>query len=126
MRDHLRMAGLRVTVSAEPATVNRVKTKLRSIGVQSPEIQAAIGMPLSRWLTSNPGLPLWAALALVLESTGRFTPETYGDAAPDAIPLAPPLTIVTVTGEMPQPKGIIKLSTLNRRRPFDSLQVDQA
>jgi hypothetical protein len=126
MRDHLRMAGLRVTVSAEPATVNRVKTKLRSVGVQSPEIQAAIGMPLSRWLASNPGLPLWAALALVLESAGRFTPEACGDAAPDAMPLAPPFTIVTVPGEICRTKGIIKVSTLNRRRPLASLQADRA
>jgi hypothetical protein len=74
MRDHLNMAGLRVNISTEPATVNRMKTKLRSIGIHSPEIQDAIGMTLERFLKVNPGLPLWAALALVLESIGRFTP----------------------------------------------------
>lgn len=79
MRGHLSMAGLRVNVSMEPATVNRLKTKLRSIGVHSPEIQEAIGMPLAKFLKVNPGLPLWAALALVLESVGRFTPELVGD-----------------------------------------------
>jgi hypothetical protein len=78
MRDHLSMAGLRVNVSTEPATVNRLKTKLRSIGVHSPEIQEAIGMPLAKFLKVNPGLPLWAALALVLESVGRFTPDMGG------------------------------------------------
>ncbi len=78
MRGHLSMAGLRVNVSTEPATVNRLKTKLRSIGVHSPEIQEAIGMPLAKFLKVNPGLPLWAALALVLESVGRFTPEMGG------------------------------------------------
>jgi hypothetical protein len=80
MRDHLSMAGLRVTVNTEPASVNRMKTKLRGVGVHSPEIQEAIGMPLAKFLKVNPGLPLWAALALVLESVGRFTPE-MGDAA---------------------------------------------
>lgn len=80
MRGHLRVAGLRVKYSTEPATVNRMKERLRSIGVHSPEIQEAIGMPLGRWLMVNPRLPLWAALALVLESIGRFTP----DAAPTA------------------------------------------
>lgn len=80
MRGHLSMAGLRVNVSTEPATVNRIKAKLRSIGVHSPEIQEAVGMPLARWLKVNPGLPLWAALALVLESIGGFTPEMDGAA----------------------------------------------
>jgi hypothetical protein len=75
MRGHLSVAGLQVKSSTEPATVNRLKTKLRSIGVHSPEIQDAIGMPLMKFLKVNPGLPLWAALALVLESIGRFSPE---------------------------------------------------
>jgi hypothetical protein len=75
MRGHLSVAGLRVKSSTEPATVNRMKTKLRSVGVHSPEIQDAVGMPLAKFLKVNPGLPLWAALALVLESIGRFTPE---------------------------------------------------
>lgn len=34
-------------------------------------------MPLGRFLEVNPKLPLWAALALVLESTGKFTPEGF-------------------------------------------------
>lgn len=78
MRGHLRMAGLRINATSEPATVPRMKSKLRSIGVHSPEIQEAIGMTLEGFLKVNPRLPLWAALALVLESIGRFTPEMGG------------------------------------------------
>jgi len=78
MRGHLKVAGLRVRCSDEPATANRIRTKLRGIGVHAPEIQTAIGMPLARFLKVNPKLPLWAALALVLESTGRFTPNDGG------------------------------------------------
>ncbi len=80
MRGHLSMAGLRVKCSTEPATVSRIKNRLRAIGIHSPEIQEAIGMPLARFLKVNTGLPLWAALALVLESMGRFTPEMGGSA----------------------------------------------
>lgn len=75
MRGHLRMAGLRVKVNAEPATVPRMKSLLRTIRIHSPEVQDAVGMPLGQWLERNPRLPLWAALALVLEGTGRFTPD---------------------------------------------------
>lgn len=81
MRGHLRVAGVKVGASSEPATVQRMKAKLRAVGIHFPEIQEAIGMPLGRFLEVNPGLPLWAALALVLESIGRFTPEGFaGDA----------------------------------------------
>lgn len=81
MRGHLKVAGVKVGASAEPATVQRMKAKLRAVGIHSPEIQEAIGMPLGRFLEVNPRLPLWAALALVLESIGRFTPEgVEGDA----------------------------------------------
>ncbi len=77
MRGHLKVAGVKVGASTEPATVQRMKAKLRAIGIHSPEVQEAIGMPLSRFLEVNPRLPLWAALALVLESTGRFTSEGF-------------------------------------------------
>lgn len=77
MRGHLKVAGVKVASSAEPATVQRMKAKLRALGIHSPEVQEAIGMHLSRFLEVNPRLPLWAALALVLESTGRFTPEGF-------------------------------------------------
>ncbi|NQW79659.1 MAG: hypothetical protein HQ445_00605 [Polaromonas sp.] len=78
MRGHLRMAGLRIKYSAEPATVSRIKDRLKSIGKDSNEIQEAIGMPLAKFLKVNPGLPLWVALALVLESMDGFTPEIGG------------------------------------------------
>ncbi len=77
MRGHLREAGVKVGSDSEPATVPRMKTKLRAVGIHSPEIQDAIGMPLGRFLQVNPGLPLWAALALVLEGISRFTPEGF-------------------------------------------------
>lgn len=72
MRGHLKAAGLQVRHNGEPATVARLKTKLRAVGIHGPEIQDAIGLPLRSFLQVNPGLPLWAALALVLESTGRY------------------------------------------------------
>lgn len=78
MRAHLKEAGLRVNASNEPATVERMKALLRAVGVHSPEIQESVGMPLARFLETNPRMPLWAALALVLESTGRFTPADGG------------------------------------------------
>lgn len=81
MRGHLKVAGVKVAVSTEPATAQRMKAKLRAVGIHSPEIQEAIGMTLGRFLEVNPGLPLWAALALVLESIGRFTPEGAGEGA---------------------------------------------
>jgi len=81
MRGHLKVAGVRVAASTEPATVSRIKAKLRAVGVQSSEVQEAVGMPLGRFLKANPRLPLWAALALVLESIGRFTPEGFAGSA---------------------------------------------
>lgn len=74
LRAYLTAAGLSSPVSVEPATVPRMKAKLRSINIHSPEVQDAIGMSLAGYLKANPRLPLWVALALVLEATGRFTP----------------------------------------------------
>lgn len=74
MRGHLRVAGILVTVSVEPATEPRIKAKLRQVGVFGKEIKEATGMTVNKYLKSNPNLPLWAGLALILESTGRFTP----------------------------------------------------
>ncbi len=72
MQGLLKAAGVRITSFAEPATPTRVKAKLRAAGVTLPEANEAIGMTIDRFLQVNPGLPLWAALALVLESTGKF------------------------------------------------------
>lgn len=74
LRGHLSVAGVKVNVTAEPATVPRLKALLRRAGVMSAELQESVGMPLKRYLVANPGLPLWVALSMVLEATGRFTP----------------------------------------------------
>lgn len=105
MRGHLRVAGLRVKCNTEPATVPRIKAKLRSIGVASPEIQEAIGMPLARWLKVNPRLPLWSALALVLESVGRFTPSGGDTQSPEPVAI-------------PEPVPLIRVAMPTHRRPF--------
>ena len=76
MCDHLRAAGLRSPDISEPATVTRLRCLLRRAGVDGPEIMACVGSTLAGYLLRNPSLPLWAALALVLESTGRFTRAT--------------------------------------------------
>lgn len=118
MRGHLRVAGIRITVNSEPATAKRVKAKLREVGVHSPEVQTAVGMSLPKWLAANPRLPLWAALALVLEGTGRFTPMSP---APDgclcdsrpSVNLAPPVAAPT-----PRAAPIINVIGLSRPRPF--------
>lgn len=73
MLEHLKAAGVRVASRQEPATVARMRAKLRSLGVLSPQVVEAIGMPLGRYLQKNPRLPLWAALALVLEAMGSYT-----------------------------------------------------
>lgn len=73
MLEHLKAAGVRVGSRQEPATVARMRAKLRGVGVLSGQIMEAVGMPLGRFLQKNPGLPLWAALALVLEALGTYT-----------------------------------------------------
>ena len=72
MRAHISAAGLRVSDNIEPATVTRLRSLLRKVGIQGPEIGASVGTDLVGFLKLNPLLPLWAAVALVLESTGRF------------------------------------------------------
>lgn len=81
MRGHLKVAGVRVGSSAEPASVTRMKEKLRAVGIHGPEVHEAVGMPLDRFLEVNPRMPLWAALALVLESLGRFTSQVFAEQA---------------------------------------------
>jgi hypothetical protein len=72
MRDHIKAAGIRVPIQMEPATVNRLRIMLKRIQIAGIEIKDSLGTTLAGFLMLNPGLPLWAALALVLESTGRF------------------------------------------------------
>ena len=75
MREHLRQAGLIVRNNGEPATERRMKVLLRRVGIYAPEVRDSVGSDLTSFLGSNPGLPLWAAVAHVLEATGRFTPS---------------------------------------------------
>ena len=70
MRDHLRSAGVRIASNFEPATSSRLRSILRGVGIQGPETQAALGCGLDKFLTLNRALPLWAAVALVLEAVG--------------------------------------------------------
>lgn len=77
MRNHINAAGLRSPNSVEPATVSRLRTMLTRAKVTNPEITAILGTNLGGFLALNPSLPLWAALALVLESTGRFTRKAF-------------------------------------------------
>lgn len=121
MRGHLRVAGIRITVNSEPATVKRVKAKLRKAGVDSPEAQASVGMSLAKWLAANPRLPLWAALALVLEGTGRFTP---GDTSLEPEVAAPPLRVLGKVSSATACVSRINVPMPSRRRPFEATSVD--
>lgn len=73
MRDHLRAAGLRVSSNLEPATVKRLRSLLRRVGIRESDVRDCVGTNLTGYLEKNPDLPLWAALALILEATGGFT-----------------------------------------------------
>lgn len=73
MRAHLRAASVSVADDREPASVRRLRKKLAQAGISVTEAQEAVGLTLCKFLRVNPRLPLWAALALVLEATGRFT-----------------------------------------------------
>ena len=76
MRAHLHEAGIRVTDSREPATTSRLRLKLGRAGITPSEAREAVGGTLAEYLRMNPGLPLWAALALIVEACTRFTPTT--------------------------------------------------
>jgi hypothetical protein len=78
MRNHIRAAGLRAPNRAEPATTPRLRTQLHRAGVHAQEANEAVGATLSNYLKLNLNLPLWAALALVLEATGKFTVTASG------------------------------------------------
>lgn len=72
LRGILSAAGARSPLRVEPATVGRLRLYLRRAKIQGPEIRETIGTDLETFLTMNPRLPLWAALALVLEMTGKY------------------------------------------------------
>lgn len=79
MRAHLKVAGLRIPDRQEPATLPRLRQVLRRAGVLGVHTDQALGsdgsgpIGLAGYLERNPGLPLWAAVALVLELCGSFT-----------------------------------------------------
>lgn len=75
MRQHLNRAGVRIAHNSEPATPLRMYVKLHKAGVSRREAREAVGLTLKGFLEVNPRLPLWAAVALVLEATGRFNPQ---------------------------------------------------
>ena len=72
MRDTIKAAGLRAPDTAEPATASRLRTMLTRVHVNAQEIRDSVDCTIPHYLTMNPGLPLWAAVALILEATGRF------------------------------------------------------
>lgn len=75
MRGYLKAAGVRIPGRNEPATNTRVKSILRKLYITGPEISQAVGTGIVGFLRLNPNLPLWAAVALLLEATGRYVPE---------------------------------------------------
>lgn len=72
MRGILRAAGVRAPLTVEPATMPRLRLYLRRAGLQRAEIVETLGTTLEGFLTLNPKLPLWAAVAMVLEATGKY------------------------------------------------------
>lgn len=72
MKSHIKAAGLRSPNLKEPATVQRLRTMLKRANVSGIEIRNSLGTNLKGYLKLNPLLPLWAALAFVLEATGKF------------------------------------------------------
>jgi hypothetical protein len=75
MKGYLRRAGVWIANMQEPATEPRLRQVLRRAGVSGAEIVKSVGLSPEGFNSANPNLPLWAAVALVLESTGRFQPQ---------------------------------------------------
>ena len=72
MRGIISDAGLRVGNSSEPASVSRLRSLLRRAGVSGEDAAEAVGVSVKGFLELNTNLPLWAALSMILESTGKF------------------------------------------------------
>ena len=72
MKAHIKAAGLRSPNQMEPATVSRLRRLLNRAQVSGTETNNSLGITLSGYLKLNPLLHLWAALALMLEATGKF------------------------------------------------------
>jgi hypothetical protein len=75
MRGFLRRAGITAPARSEPATVKRLRQILRRVKLHDEFSTAAVGCSLERFLELNTNLPLWAAIALVIESSGYFDPS---------------------------------------------------
>ena len=75
MLGQIKAAGMSSPNRSEPACPGRLRSLLARAGVYGRETKEALGTTLPGYLTLNPLLPLWAALALVLEATGKFTPD---------------------------------------------------
>lgn len=78
MKAHIKAAGLRVPHKLEPASTNRLRRLLNRADVSPETTFETLGVNLKGYLTLNPGLPLWAALAWILEATGKFTEQAFG------------------------------------------------
>lgn len=72
MRANLSAAGVRAPETAEPATPKRLVKFARRAGIRAQEFHDAVGMDAAGYLAKNPRLPLWAALAYVVELSGRI------------------------------------------------------
>lgn len=72
MRTHLKAAGIQVANNTEPASAHRMGLLLKRAGIYTAEVRECLGTTLDGFLEKNPNLPLWAAVALAVESTGRF------------------------------------------------------
>jgi len=59
----------------EPTTYPRLLQVLRGVRVSGADITKSVGLVSEGFKTVVTDLPLWAAVALVLESTGRFPPR---------------------------------------------------
>ena len=78
MKAHIKAAGLHVPYYMEPATTHRLRSFLHKAGIPGVTVREAVGSTLGVYLESNRDLPLWAALALVIEATGLFTDKVSG------------------------------------------------
>jgi hypothetical protein len=76
MRETLVRCGIKIVNNAEPATVKRIRQLARRagvIGLNAGMLGYSQSGPLNEqdWLKRNPRMPLWAAVAHVLELSGR-------------------------------------------------------
>ena len=73
LRAHIAAAGLKAPDHNEPATTKRVTALLRKGGLTGLAIAEAVGSTVDQYLARNPNLPLWVAVASILEADGTYT-----------------------------------------------------